>query len=434
MAMGISSPEMVVRMARAGMMGFFGTAGLSTDSVESAIARIQDELADGQPYGVNLVHAPDNPDGEEQMVELFIRRGVRVIEASAFMTMTPALVCYRASGMERAADGTIAAPNRIIAKISRPEVAEAFLSPAPERVIAKLLEAGKISAEQAELLRQVPVADDLCAEADSGGHTDGAVALALLPAIVRLRDEMVAKYGYTTPPRIGAAGGIGTPEAAAAAFILGADFIVTGSINQCTLEAGTSDAAKDLLQAAGVQDTAYAPAGDMFEMDAKVQVLKKGVFFPARANKLADLYRIFDSLEAIDEKTRKQLQERFFHRTFEDVFAEMTGDMPAEERQRIERDPKRKMATVFKWYLRYSGEAAMEGATEGKVDFQIHCGPALGSFNAWVKGGPMEQWRNRHVDEDRPHAHGGDGGVHERAGGLDVGVTARRNGRGGVSG
>lgn len=78
--------------------------------------------------------------------------------------------------------------------------------------------------------------------------------------------------------RVGAAGGIGTPEAAAAAFILGADFIVTGSINQCTVEAGTSEIVKDLLQEINVQDTEYAPAGDMFELGAKVQVLKKGLF------------------------------------------------------------------------------------------------------------------------------------------------------------
>ena len=72
--------------------------------------------------------------------------------------------------------------------------------------------------------------------------------------------------------------GIGTPEAAAAAFLLGAEFIGTGSINQCTVEAGTSDSVKDLLQEANVQDTSYAPAGDMFEAGARVQVLKKACF------------------------------------------------------------------------------------------------------------------------------------------------------------
>ena len=68
--------------------------------------------------------------------------------------------------------------------------------------------------------------------------------------------------------------------------MVGADFVCTGSINQCTVESGMSDVVKDLLQDINVQDTEYAPAGDMFEIGARVQVLKKGTFFPARANKL----------------------------------------------------------------------------------------------------------------------------------------------------
>lgn len=71
-----------------------------------------------------------------------------------------------------------------------------------------------------------------------------------------LKDRFMAKFHYDKSIRIGAAGGIGTPEAAASAFILGADFIMMGSINQCTVEAGTSDLVKDLLQDMNIQDTA----------------------------------------------------------------------------------------------------------------------------------------------------------------------------------
>ncbi len=70
-----------------------------------------------------------------------------------------------------------------------------------------------------------------------------------MPAIIRLRDDMMKKYRYGKTVRIGAAGGIGTPEVAMATFMLGADFIVTGSINQCTVEAATSGLVKDLLRA-----------------------------------------------------------------------------------------------------------------------------------------------------------------------------------------
>ena len=89
----------------------------------------------------------------------------------------------------------------------------------------------------------------------------------------RQRDAAMAAHAYRKPLRVGCAGGIGIPEAVAAAFVLGVDFILTGSINQCTVEAGSSELVKDRLQEMQVQDTDYAPVGDMFEIGAKVQVL-----------------------------------------------------------------------------------------------------------------------------------------------------------------
>ena len=180
---------------------------------------------------------------------------------------------------------------------------------------------------------------------------------------------------------------------------MGADYIVTGSINQCTVEANTSDAVKDLLQQMNVQDTDYAPAGDLFEIGARVQVLKKGLFFPARANKLYDLYRQYNSLDEIDEKTRKLIQEKYYHRSFEEIYQEVRSHHPPEEIAEAEQNPKRKMAMIFKWYFVHSTRVALGGNQEYKVDYQIHSGPALGAFNQWVKGTPLEDWRNRHVDE-----------------------------------
>jgi len=165
------------------------------------------------------------------------------------------------------------------------------------------------------------------------------------------------------------------------------------------VEAATSDAVKDLLQQINVQDTDYAPAGDMFEMGAKVQVLKKGVFFPARANKLFELYRRYNSLDEIDEKTRVQLQEKYFHRSFNEVYEEVKTFYPEQEIERAESNPKLKMALIFKWYFGYSTRLALSGNQEHRVDYQVHCGPALGAFNQWVRGTGLESWRNRHVDK-----------------------------------
>lgn len=398
MYQGIASVALVERMARAGLLGFFGAGGLPMAEVERAILRLRDVLPEGAPYGINFIAHVNRPHLEDELTDLLIRHGVGIIEASAFMEVTPALVRYRAAGLEDQGGGRIAARNRIIAKVSRPDVASQFLAPAPERLLSKLLASGAITADEANLLRQVPMADAICVEADSGGHTDQGMPFALIPAVLKVRDEAQARFAKFGPIFVGSGGGIGTPEAAAAVFMLGADFIVTGSVNQCTVEAGTSDAVKDLLEGINVHDTAYAPSGEMFELGAKVQVLKKGLFFPARAEKLVSLYRQHESLEEIEAKLRQQIEERYFRRSFDEVFRDVAMSYPASEIERAERSPRHRMGLVFRRYFKDTTTWALAGDLDHKVDFQVHCGPALGAFNQWVEGSELASWRARHAD------------------------------------
>ncbi len=401
MARGIASVALVVKMGRAGLMGYFGTAGLTLSKIEEEIQHIQRALRFGEAYGMNFLHTPSNPQHELNMVELFLKYNVQHIEAAGFMQITPALVKYRVKGLQRNALGKIISPQKIMAKLSRPEIVEIFLSPPPQKMVHKLLETKQISSTEAKLSQHISMADDLCVESDSAGQTDMGVMAVLLPTVIRQRDELAKQYSYSKQVRVGAAGGIGTPEAASAAFILGADFILTGSINQCTVEAGTSDITKDILQQLNVQDTIYAPAGDLFELGAKNQVVRQGVFFPARANKLYDLYQHCDSLDEIDEKTKTQIQEKYFHRSFEEVYAEVKtyyATWMPEMIEKAERVPKVKMALIFKWYFAHSMNLAVQGDIKYKVDYQIYCGPAMGAFNQWVKGTSLKDWRNRHVD------------------------------------
>lgn len=400
---GVASADLVIRMGRAGFLSFFGAGGLSPARIEAAIQRIQAELKAGQPYGMNLLANYEYPADEEAVVELYLKHGITNVEAAAFMQMTPALVRFRLAGLRRDAQGAVVCEHRIVAKISRPEVAQAFMNPAPAAIVARLLEQGKITPLQAELARQVPVSHDICVEADSGGHTDGGIAAVMLPPLLRMRDEIQASQRYAQAICMGLAGGIGGPEAAAAAFLLGADFIMTGSINQCTVEAGMSDNGKAMLQEIDIHDTEYAPAGDMFEIGAQVQVLKKSVFFPARANKLLSLYRHHNSLDEIPERTRRQLEGTYFKKSFDEIWRETAAYFKAQgkdhEVAKAEANPKHKMALVFRWYFAYCTRIAMEGRNEDQVNYQIQTGPALGSFNRWVKGSALESWRNRHVDE-----------------------------------
>lgn len=399
----IASAELVVRMGRAGLIGYFGTGGLSIADIERGIRFIQARLSHGEPYGMNLLANYVAPQMERETVDLYLRCHVRNVEAAAFTQMTAALVLFRSRGLRRGDSNRVLCDNRVLAKVSRPEVAEAFMSPAPRNILDQLLRDGSITPEQATLAGMVPMSHDICVEADSGGHTDGAIPTVILPAMLRLKDAMSGKHVYHDPICMGLGGGIGTPEAAAAAFVMGADFVLTGSINQCTQESGMSEDAKALLQEMNVQDTAYAPAGDMFETGAQVQVLKKGVFFPARANKLFALYSQYDDLNDIPPKVQQQLQNNYFKTSIPVVWDETKRYLERQgqghEIAKAEANPKYKMALVFRWYFGYTTQLALEGKGEDRVNYQVHTGPALGAFNQWVKGTELEPFANRHADE-----------------------------------
>lgn len=394
MGQGVSSAEFVIRMGKAGLLSYLGTAGLSLNDIGRAVDKIQAALGKDGIYGLNLA-GTDDRTRQEGLVDLILQKGVRFIETSGFLQVTPALVRLRLHGASRK-DGKPETACRILAKVSRPEPAELMMGSAPARLLEELVETGRLSRAEADLAEELPLADEVCAVADSAWMTDQRSAFALLPAVRKLRDEKASHFAH--PLLVGAAGGIGTPDAAAAAFLLGADFILTGSINQATVEAATSDAVKDMLVDMNVQDTAYAPASDWFEMGGRVQVLKRGVFFPVRAEKLHALYQRFDSLNDIDAKTKAQVEDKYFRKSFDDVWQTLRGRLSDEERRRAEENPKHKMALVFKWYLAFGEEAARSGNQDRRVDYQIYCGPALGAFNQWVKGSELADWRGRHVD------------------------------------
>jgi PfaD family protein len=399
MANGIGSTDIVAAMARAGMLGFFGAAGLGLDRVEQAIARVQRDVPD-LPHGFNLIHSPHEPRLEAGVVELYLRRNIKLVEASAYLDLTPPVVRFRTAGIHQGPDGRVVAPNRVIAKVSRVEVATRFFSPPPEKFLTELVRQGQLTPEQAELARCIPVAQDVTAEADSGGHTDNRPAITLVPTLLALRDRMQKQHGYDVPLRVGAAGGIATPSAVAAAFQMGAAYVLTGSINQACRESGSSDAVREMLAAAEQADVTMAPAADMFEMGVKVQVLKRGTMFAMRAQKLYELYRTYPSLEAIPAADRLQLEKNVLRASIEEVWDQTQAFWRARDAAQLERagrDAKHRMALVFRWYLGLSSRWANTGEPTRKVDYQVWCGPAMGAFNEWAKGSYLEDWRNRRV-------------------------------------
>ncbi len=395
MANGIASVRLVSEMARAGFLGFFGAAGLSPVRVEGALDELRRELGGaGLPWGANLIHSPNEPALEEAVADLYLRRGVTRVEASAYMALTPAVVRYAATGLTTDPSGTIRRRNHLFAKISREEVAVRFLEPPPAEILRTLVERGQLTATEARLAEALPLAEDVTAEADSGGHTDNRPLTALLPAILRLRDRVAAERGYRQAVRVGAGGGLGTPSSVAAAFALGASYVVTGSVNQGCVESGLHESGRALLAEAGIADVIMAPAADMFELGVTVQVLRRGTMFAVRAKKLYELYRSYPSLESIPgaerEKVETQLLRSTFGQAWESTRAFWSARDPREV-TRAEADPRHLMALVFRSYLGLSSRWAIAGEPDRSADFQIWCGPAMGAFNSWVRGSFLEK-------------------------------------------
>ena len=401
MANGIASENLVISSGKVGLLSSFGAAGLLPSKIEKAINNIQKALPEG-PYAFNLIHSPSEDAIERAAVDLYLKYRVRTVEASAFLGLTPNIVRYRVAGLRRNSQNQIEITNRVIAKISRAEVASKFMAPAPEAILNKLLEEKSITSEQAQLAAAVPMADDVTVEADSGGHTDNRPLVSLLPAIIELRQQFQEQYGYSQTIRVGAAGGIGTPASALAAFMMGAAYVVTGSVNQACVEAAASEHSKELLAQAGMADVIMAPAADMFEMGVELQVLKRGTLFPMRAKKLYELYKNYESIEEIPLLERQKLEQQVFCNSLDEIWIQTKEHFYERDPHQIERakdHPKRKMALIFRWYLGLSSHWSNTGEIGRETDYQIWTGPAIGAFNNWVKGSYLEDVSRRKTVE-----------------------------------
>jgi PfaD family protein len=398
MANGIASVELVTAMARAGFVSFFGAAGLSLARITRSVDALMEALGPDAPWGSNLIHAPHEPTLEAATADLYIRRGVRRVSAAAYMALTPHIVRVSASGLRRDSSGRVLRRHRVFAKISRPEVARRFMEPAPAAMLDGLVAQGLLTASEAAIAATVPVAEDFTVESDSGGHTDNRPLTALFPTIVALRDQIVAERGYTEPIRLGAAGGLGTPAAVAAAFGLGASYVLTGSVNQGALESGLHEIGRKMLAGAGIADVIMAPAADMFELGVEVQVLQRGTMFAVRGRRLYELYRKHESLDQLSAADVAWLERDIFRKPIDQAWADTLAywtERDTAQAEKAENDPHHRMALLFRAYLGQASRWAIQGQGDRRADYQIWCGPAMGAFNRWVQGSFLEAPESR---------------------------------------
>jgi len=122
--------------------------------------------------------------------------------------------------------------------------------------------------------------------------------------------------------------------------------------------------------------------------------------FAMRAAKLYELYRTCSGLDDVPAAERAALEKNLFRAPLEEIWRQTRAFFEQRDPSQLphaEREPKHKMALVFRWYLGQSSRWANAGEPTRKLDYQVWCGPAMGAFNEWVKGSFLEQPRNRRV-------------------------------------
>ncbi|MFI7508517.1 acyltransferase domain-containing protein [Micromonospora aurantiaca] len=353
---GVTSPAFLRRLSEAGLLGFFGAQGLAPPEIRAALA----ELRDVRRYGMAWPSGGD----ERALCDLYLAHDVRHVEVTGpLAVVSPQLVRFRYG------DG----PRQVLVRAPDLATAVRFLRPADPATVRALAAAGHLDGGAAGAAAREAVATDVAVERD---------AHALVPALVALRDR------EAPGARIGVAG-VGTPAAVAAAFALGADFVVTTTVNQCTAEAATSDAAKDLLAALDVTDIREAPDPDLFELGARSPVAHRGTLFAARAEELYRMFLRYGRLADVGPRRLAELERTHFGRPLDEVRADLGV---------AGRDDRRVLASVCAAYCREATAAALRGTPGQRLNYRVPASTDVGAFNRLVAAEPLADWRARHAE------------------------------------
>jgi NAD(P)H-dependent flavin oxidoreductase YrpB (nitropropane dioxygenase family) len=249
--------DVVAAVSRAGGLGVLGAVAFSPEQLELELSWI-DEHVGGKPYGVDTVipaayvgkEAGDLakeqlekmiPEQHKRWLEhLLAKYGVP--ELPKEVDETESLLGWSISGGRAHVEVALRHPIRLIANA---------LGPPPPDVIETAHARGLLvaalcgSVAQAKNQKQAGVDIIIASGYEAGGHTGEIGSMVLLPQVV----DAVA------PTPVLAAGGIGSGRQMAAAMVLGAQGVWTGSIWLTTQESDCVPALIDKMLAATSRDT-----------------------------------------------------------------------------------------------------------------------------------------------------------------------------------
>ena len=393
---GLRTPTWVAQSTAAGLLAFLDIQPATARQAIAETRRLLRDRDSRRRFGVSLHHpsaqAPQTLQSSmEELVDIALELNLPWAEAVAFRHPTEALVRFRWHRAPRDAEGRLT-PRRLLITIRHSGEAQVWAQPPPNDLIEAMLAAGTLSAEEGVLARRLPMASDLCAVVGDASSGEEADLASWLPTLRRQVDVLAGQHGYAESPSLGAGGALGTPEAIASAFLLGADFVHPGPIHMVCVESPLRPEIRRWLADLRPGDTCSAPAADGFRLGARRRVVKKGTFFAARAQRLYDMLRFYPSLDAIPPLERAQLENTYFKRSLDAVCDEVRSNVPGDG------DPKQLMAAVFCHYLHQARAWALDGDLERKVDFHIPCDASMAACNLWLADSDLASLERRTVD------------------------------------
>jgi trans-AT polyketide synthase/acyltransferase/oxidoreductase domain-containing protein len=319
-----------------------------------------------------------DPARAREIASLAAGAGVGHAVTDGWAGVSPRLVLWRF-----ARGRTGAGPRRLLVRVTGSDQAEAFLRPAPAGVVAPLVRSGQLDPAEADEASRLPVATEICVQPEPGGGTTASLLMSVLRAT---RDMSRSGEGREEPVPVGV-GGIGTAEEIASAVLLGAGFLLTGAINECTPQARTSDAVKDLLATVTMADTVLAPSAELFRLGGREHMVRKATLFPARAGRLYGLYLARGSLADLSPATRQLLESDYFGEPLDQV----TRSIPGQEAEP-------RLADLLARYFDLGTRAALAGRMREQLNWHVPCGPELGAFNLAAGRLGLADWHARDVD------------------------------------
>ncbi|PYY72499.1 monooxygenase [Pseudomonas jessenii] len=253
--------DVVVEASKSGAFGVLGAVGFTPDQLKTQLDWIDQHIGD-KPYGVDVVMPQKDAWADEADLDALQKKLKSMIppEAIAFakkiladagVPELPEDAVHEGDYLIRSTAAT--AREHVRLALERPNVrliANALGAPPPD-VTKMIKDSGRLlaglcgSADQARSHAAAGVDIIIAQGTEGGGHTGEIGSMVLWPEVIEA----------VSPIPVLAAGGVGTGAQIAAALMLGAQGVWTGSLWLTSIESDLTEEQRELLLAASSRDT-----------------------------------------------------------------------------------------------------------------------------------------------------------------------------------